>query len=105
MRRHGRRTREAEPGTTGDRTEAAYDVEVSASVSADELTFREVPEVRSRTWGHPDHEGTSGSERHGLPRRVRPGVVYTDIRVDYRLASRIQLSEAETPQDRDAEEE
>lgn len=87
-----------------DRDGPGYDVEISASVSADELTFGEVPEVRSRTWGKPDHEGTSGSERSGLPHGVRSGVVYTDIHVDYRLASRIRLS-GEAPPDRGSEQE
>ncbi|WP_017589352.1 hypothetical protein [Nocardiopsis ganjiahuensis] len=76
---------------------AAFDVEVSASVSADELTFREAAEVSSHTWAEPAGEGTSGSERTGLPRPVRPGEVYTDVHVDYRLASRLRLDE--TPQD------
>ncbi|MCP3016459.1 hypothetical protein NGM33_24315 [Nocardiopsis dassonvillei] len=87
-----------------DRTGPEYDVEISASVSADELTFDEVPEVRARTRGEPDHEGISGSERSGLPHGVRSGAVYTDIRVDYRLASRIRLTE-EAPPDPDAERE
>lgn len=87
----------------GERTGPECDVEISASVSADELTFREVPQVRSRTWGDPDHEGTSGSDRSGLPHGVRSAVVYTDVHVDYRLASRIRLPEA--PLDPDAEQE
>ncbi len=73
-----------------DRAETGHDVEVGASVSADELTFHEVPEVRSRTWGEPDQEGVSGGERSGLPDKVVPGVAYEDIRVDYRLASRLR---------------
>lgn len=76
---------------------AGFDVEVSASLSADELTFREAAEVSSRTWAEPDGGGTSGSERTGLPRPVRPGAVYTDVHVDYRLASRLRSEE--TPQD------
>lgn len=83
--------------------EPEYDAEINASVSADELTFHEVPEVRSRTWGAPSHAGTSGSERTGLPRPVRSGEVYKDIHVDYRLASRIEPSE--DPQERDADDE
>lgn len=71
-----------------------YDVQISASVSARELTFHEVPEVRSRARGGPDHESASNSERRGLPQPVRSGEVYTDIRVDYRLASRIRPREA-----------
>lgn len=86
-----------------DRTGPEYDVEISAAVSADELTFHEVPEVRSRFWGESDREGTSGSDRSGLPHNVRSGVVYKDIHVDYRLASRIRSFDA--PPDRGAEEE
>lgn len=78
-------------------TEPEYDAQIDAAVSADELTFHEVPEVRSRSWGHPNHEGTSGSERTGLPQEnVQTGVVYKDIHVDYRLASRIRLDPPES---------
>ncbi|WP_047870850.1 hypothetical protein [Nocardiopsis sp. RV163] len=87
-----------------DRTGPEYDVEISASVSADELTFGEVPEVRSRTRGEPRQEGACGSERSGLPHGVRSGAVYTDIRVDYRLASRLSPP-GEAPPDPDAERE
>ena len=76
-----------------DRKEPEYDVEISATVSADELTFHEAPEVRSRHWGEPASEGTAGSDRSGVPRPVESGVVYEDIRVDYRLASRIRPPE------------
>ena len=89
-----------------ERTEPEYDAEIDASVSADELTFHEVPDIRTRTWGNPDHEGTSGSERTGLPQDdVRSGVVYEDVHVDYRLASRLRLPEDEGPAERDAAEE
>lgn len=91
--------------TMGERTGPEYDAEISASVSADELTFHEVPEVRSRVWGEPEHEGVSGSERTGLPQEgVRTGVVYEDIHVDYRLASRLQLPEDEGTPEHDTEE-
>ncbi|WP_433698070.1 hypothetical protein [Nocardiopsis sp. CA-288880] len=74
----------------GDRKRTEYDVEISASVTADELVFQEAPEVVSRPWGEPNQEGTAGSDRSGLPRPVTTGVVYEDIRADYRLASRIR---------------
>lgn len=85
------------------RTGPGYDVEISASVSADELSFAEVPEVRSRTRGEPKGESTSGSERSGLPHGVRSGQVYEDVRVDYRLASRIP--DPQGPPEADTEEE
>ncbi|MFJ9553095.1 hypothetical protein ACIRPH_04735 [Nocardiopsis sp. NPDC101807] len=74
----------------GERKRAEYDVEISASVTADELVFHEAPEVVSRSRGEPNQEGTVGSDRSGLPRPVRTGVVYEDVRADYRLASRIR---------------
>src|SRR5699024_11760819 len=90
----------------GERRGPEYDTEISASVSADELTFHEVPEIRSRVWGKPEHEGTSGSERTGLPQdNVRTGVVHKDIRVDHRLASRLRAPEEENSPEDDAEEE
>ncbi|MFY7067362.1 hypothetical protein ACOQFV_16025 [Nocardiopsis changdeensis] len=65
------------------------DVEITAGVRADELTFHEVPEVVSRTRTEPDGEGTAGSDRSGVPYGVRTGTVYRDVRVDYRLAARL----------------
>lgn len=86
----------------GEREEPEYDARISAAVSADELIFHEVPEVRSRSWGHPNHEGASGSDRRGLPQEnVRPGVVYKDVHVDYRLVSRLR----EDPPGRDTPQE
>ncbi len=74
----------------GTRKEPEYDVEIGASVTASELTFREVPEVESRHRGSPRSEGVAGSERSGVPRPVETGTVYEDVRVDYRLASRVR---------------
>ncbi len=89
--------------TIGARKETEYDVEISASVTADELTFHEAPEVGSQHRGSPRAEGTSGSDRSGLPKPVETGTVYEDVRVDYRLASRVRPLKDE-PED-DAEEE
>lgn len=87
-----------------DREKPEYDVDISASVSADELTFYDEPEVESRHWGEPRSEGTAGSDRSGVPRPVESGVVYEDIHVDYRLASRLRPIE-EQPGDDPVEEE
>ena len=92
-------TTEREDHGSGEPEDDAW---ISASVSADELTFHEVPRVRSRSWGHPNHEGTSGSERTGLPREnVQTGVVYEDVHADYRLTSRIRVDppDSDDPQE------
>ncbi|MFE9243776.1 hypothetical protein [Nocardiopsis sp. NPDC006938] len=76
-----------------NRKEPGYDVEIRASVTARELTFREVPQVESRYRGSPRSEGTAGSDRSGVPRPVETGTVYEDVRVDYRLAGRVRPDE------------
>jgi hypothetical protein len=65
------------------------DIELLASVRADELRFDEPPETEVRFFGEPGHESASGSDRTNLPEKVEPGVTYRDVRVDYRLASRL----------------
>jgi hypothetical protein len=68
-----------------------------ASVEADELRFDEPPETEVRFFGEPGHESASGSDRTNLPEKVEPGVTYRNVRVDYRLASRLAESRAPTP--------
>ncbi|GAA1752629.1 hypothetical protein GCM10009834_06890 [Streptomonospora arabica] len=65
------------------------DVEISASVKAEELTFSEVPEVSVDFPGDAEQDAASGSDRTNLPDEVEPGVTYRDIHVDYRIASRL----------------
>lgn len=65
------------------------DIELTASVKANQLRFDESPQTEVRFSGQPDHESAAGSDRTNLPERVDPGVTYRDIRVDYRLASRV----------------
>nr|WP_202423016.1 hypothetical protein [Nocardiopsis alba] len=54
------------------------------------MTFHETSKVESRYGGEPGAEGTVSGDRSGLPRPVETGVVYEDVRVDYRLASRLR---------------
>jgi hypothetical protein len=68
------------------------DIELAASVHADELRFVEPPQVDVRFAGEPAHESASGSDRTNLPEPVEPGVAYRSVRVDYRLASRLVSS-------------
>lgn len=65
------------------------DVELTASVHADELRFVEPPETDVRFTGDPGNESASGSDRINLPEQVDAGVTYRNVRVDYRLASRL----------------
>jgi hypothetical protein len=69
------------------------DIELLASVQANQLRFDEQPETEVRFFGEPGHESASGSDRTNLPERVEPGVTYRDVRVDYRLASRLTLGD------------
>jgi hypothetical protein len=73
------------------------DIELLATVRADELRFDQAPETEVRFFGEPGHESASGSDRTNLPEKVEPGVTYRDVRVDYRLASRLAGSRAQTP--------
>jgi hypothetical protein len=65
------------------------DIELLASLEADELRFGQPPKTEVRFFGEPGHESASGSDRTNLPDKVEPGVMYRDVRVDYRLASRL----------------
>ena len=67
----------------------APDIELTASVKAEELEFREKPETEVSFSGSPDHESVSEDDRRNLPDTVRPGVKYRHVEVDYRLATRI----------------
>ena len=75
----------------------APDIELTASVEADELRFREVPETEVRFFGEPGHESSSASERTNLPERVDPDVTYRDVRVDYRLTSELVQEDNRRP--------
>jgi hypothetical protein len=67
----------------------AADIELTASIEADELRFDEPPETEVRFFGEPGHESASGSDRTNLPDKVEAGVRYRNVRVDYRLAGRL----------------
>ena len=74
-----RRPRRSEPA----------DLDFTATVEAKELRFDEVPETSVVFTGDPGHQSASGSDRTNLPDRVEEGVTYHDVRVDYRLASKL----------------
>ncbi|MFL5875488.1 MAG: hypothetical protein ACJ76T_06290 [Solirubrobacteraceae bacterium] len=73
------------------RSPHSADIELLASVRADELRFDEPPETEVRFSGEPGHESASGSDRTNLPETVEAGVTYRNVRIDYRAASRLGM--------------
>ncbi|MFB4301745.1 hypothetical protein [Actinomadura sp. NTSP31] len=65
------------------------DVEISASVEADELVVREPADVTERTAAEPGGDSESGTERHNLPRPAEANTTYRHIRIAHRLAARL----------------
>lgn len=61
-----------------------------ASVSAERLRFRVVPDTGVTYRGEPGHEGRDGSDRVGLPRPVAAEVTYRHVRVDYRIVAALR---------------
>jgi len=74
------------------------DVEIAASVKADEMRFECKPEVRVGAYADLPAEAETGSKRENLPDELEPGVTYRDFAVRWRLAAR--LRDPEPPPDR-----
>ncbi|MGP4001494.1 hypothetical protein [Streptomyces sp. 8N706] len=64
---------------------------------AQELRFGEVPDVDVRFTGSQGRESVSESSRSRLPDRVEDSVDYTDVEVDYTLATRLTGDAARSP--------
>lgn len=77
------------------------DVEISASASADEVTFHQVPKVRT-TFGE-DGESTVEGDRENLPQGVGPGTTHRRIRAHYRAVSRVDPRQDPPNQERDSD--
>jgi hypothetical protein len=65
------------------------DVELTATVEADELRFSDVPDTTVSFTGDPGCSSASGSDRTNLPHRVEPGRHYRRVELDYRLAAEL----------------
>jgi hypothetical protein len=65
------------------------DIELGATVKAERLQFKEVPDTDVSFHGEPDVESVSGSERENLPDEVEPETEYRDVRVRWRAAARL----------------
>lgn len=70
-------------------------------MTADELRFETEPETEVRFDGSPGRRSVSRSERTNLPDRVEADVPYRDVRVDYRLVSRLDDRDGERAEQTD----
>jgi hypothetical protein len=68
---------------------AEPDVEIAATVSADELRFECTPRVSVRVYADSPADAELVSEREGLPDSVEAGVTYRRVAVSWRVAARL----------------
>jgi hypothetical protein len=66
------------------------DVEIRATVRADELRFECVPDVEVTAHGDSPASAESASERENLPDEVEPDVTYRDFAVRWHVAARLE---------------
>ena len=66
-------------------------------MEAEELRFAEDPDVTVRFTGGPGRDSVSDSSRRNLPRRVKGGTDYRNVRVDYVLATRLVAEKLDAP--------
>lgn len=67
--------------------EKSADVAITANVSAKELVFEIVPNVRVEFFGTDGRKTEWSSERKNLPDSVQPNVVYRDIGIKLKIVS------------------
>jgi hypothetical protein len=72
------------------------DVEIAATVRADELRFEFKPEVAVVARGDSPASAESGSERENLPDELEPGVTYRNIAVRWRAWARLHDPDFDT---------
>lgn len=75
------------------RKSARPDIEFGVRIEAEEMRFGEVPETKVEFSGNPGHESEHGDRRTNLPDQVEEGRTYRDVRVDYRLASKLAFED------------
>jgi hypothetical protein len=71
-------------------SEREPDVEMAASVHADELRFECKPDVEVRAYADTPASAEASSERENLPEELEPGVTYRDFAIRWRLAARLR---------------
>jgi hypothetical protein len=67
----------------------AADVEIAASVSADELRFESAPDVRTRYPGAGERDSGQTTTRRNIDAPVRPGRTYRRVFASTRISSRL----------------
>ncbi len=70
-------------------TDQEPDLEIAATVRADELEFECKPEVQVVIHADWPTTAESGSERQNLPDRLEPGVTYRNFTVRWWAAARL----------------
>jgi hypothetical protein len=78
-------------------TDREPDLEIAASVRANELRFECKPEVRVVVHADWPTTAESGSERENLPAELEPGVTYRNFSVRWRAAARLGDPELPSP--------
>ena len=66
------------------------DVEIAASVRADEVRFECKPDVEVGAYADTPAFAELISERENLPDELEPGVTYRDFAIRWRLAARLR---------------
>jgi len=74
---------------------AKPDIEFGARIDAKEMRFKEVPETSVEFFGNPGHESEHGDRRTNLPDEVEADKTYRNVRIDYRLASKLLYGDEE----------
>lgn len=69
------------------------DLEIAASVRADELRFECQPRVRVVVYADSPTFARSGSERENLPDQLEPGVTYRNAAVRWWVSARLDDSD------------
>ena len=65
------------------------DIELAATVRAEELRFEREPVAEVGFSGDPDADTASDTERENLPEEVEPNVTYRDVSVRWRATARL----------------
>jgi hypothetical protein len=69
---------------------AEPDVEIAATVRAEEVRWECAPEASVRVHSDSPASAERVSERENLPETVEPGVTYRDIEVSWRVSARLE---------------
>jgi hypothetical protein len=75
------------------------DVEIAASVRAEEIRFECKPEIQVVAYSNSPASAESVAERENLPDELEPGVTYRNFAVRWRVAARLEDPDESPGQD------